>query len=157
MYTVLKAIVEVAKGLDINLRVEHANRMTSAGDRVADALSKNDKKRAEAEWGNARPKQEKVPTVLLNWINQPKLTRTLAQDILDEIKKQDGEKSVIDQNDTGVRYTKEDWGTVRNWYINERKKEQTRHAINEKKRKREELEEVTTSRKASKWWCDGTF
>ena len=157
LYTILKAITEVAQGLDINLRLEHANRMTSAGDRVADALSKGDMQRAKKEWGRTRPKPEKVPETVLAWTRQPSISRTLSQDILKEIKELDGEQSVILGPETGVNYSDSDWSKVRDWFMNERKKEQTKHVKQNMKRRAEEVAEAIEIRKKTKWWTDGSF
>ena len=159
LYTILKAIVEIAEGLDIELRVEHANRMTNAGDRIADALSKGDIQRAKKEWGNVRPSQEKVPDTVLNWFRQPYLTRNLSQEVLAEIEKLDGKHSVIWRPSTGINYTTKDWSEIRKWYEQERKKEQTKHARADAQRKRKaaELADKIGERKKTKWWTNGNF
>ena len=67
--TISKALFDLARGLDIRVDVAKTGRMSGPGERSADALSKNDQKRAWEDIGNVgKEVKRKVPKVIEEWI-----------------------------------------------------------------------------------------
>ena len=85
--TISKALMEVARGLDIRFEVVKTGRMSGPGERAADALSKGDMDRAWVDIGDVREEESRqVPKVIREWIPE------LGLRILDEL---DGQQKVM--------------------------------------------------------------
>ena len=91
--TISKALMEVARGLDIRFEVVKTGRMSGPGERAADALSKGDMDRAWEDIGKVREEESRqVPKVIREWIQDPVPDPELGLRILDEL---DGQQKVL--------------------------------------------------------------
>ena len=91
--TISKALMEVARGLDIRFEVVKTGRMSGPGERAADALSKGDMDRAWEDIGEVREEESRqVPKVIREWIQDPVPDPELGLRILDEL---DGQQKVL--------------------------------------------------------------
>ena len=84
-YTVSKALVDVAAGLDVLLYVRKTPRCSGRAEMSADALSKSDFKRFKENCRHRRSRQGFVSTVLQEWLMDPVPTRQLGADLLLEM------------------------------------------------------------------------
>jgi hypothetical protein len=78
--TVVKAIGEIAAGLGCHVDVQKVTRCSSAGTRMADALSKADFRRFRAE-----PAGATVPLSMMAWVARPVIEDELGTRILREL------------------------------------------------------------------------
>lgn len=86
--TVVKAIAEVAAGLGCRIDIQKVTRCSSAGTRMADALSKGDFRRFRSEPGIGaalRADPAGVPLALLAWVARPVVEDELGTRILREL------------------------------------------------------------------------
>ena len=83
-YSVMLAIKDIAKYLNINLSVTWTPRCSSPGELVADMLSKA-KFTEAAETAGCPVNLCKVPRSLLKWLEAPRITRLLGMAILEEM------------------------------------------------------------------------
>ena len=83
-YSVMLALKNVAKYLNVNLCVTWTPRCSSPGELVADQLSKA-KFTEAAETAGCPVNLCKVPRTLLRWLEAPRVTRLLGQAILEEL------------------------------------------------------------------------
>ena len=88
--TISKALVDLARGLDVGLRVTKTGRMSGPGERAADALSKSDFSRAWEDIGNVREKTKRmVPKCIRDWVSDPVPDPELGLRILEELRGQE--------------------------------------------------------------------
>ena len=83
--TIIRAINEIAVGLNVDLFVEKIRRCSNKEAKAADALSKSDFRFFRKLIPNARPGPEKIPVALSKWISDPKPDRFLGLKILTEM------------------------------------------------------------------------
>ena len=83
-YTVMMALKDVAKYLGVKLCVVWTPRCSSPGEVVADHLSKAKFKEA-GEVAGVQVHLARVPRTLLNWLEEPSVTRLLGMAILSEM------------------------------------------------------------------------
>ena len=83
--TVVKAIGEVASGLGCRIDICKVDRCSSAGTRMADALSKGDFRRFRAEGVDLRSEPAVIPLALLAWVAKPGVEDELGTRILREL------------------------------------------------------------------------
>ena len=72
-------------GLGVQAKVYHTGRLTSMGERVADALSKGKMEEVEQEMPGARDVSARASRVLLDWIANPRVDRELGRKGLLEV------------------------------------------------------------------------
>ena len=85
VYTVAKAVHDVARGLGVNLVVRKVSRCSDGWSRAADALSKSDFQRAFVEMEDRERKSMRIPRALLKWAKDPRPTSSLGSRILEEL------------------------------------------------------------------------
>ena len=83
-YTVMMAIRDIAKYLNINLAIVWTPRCSSPGELVADQLSKG-KFLAAAETAGCPVGLSRVPRTILKWLEAPRVSRLLGMAILEEL------------------------------------------------------------------------
>ena len=153
LYTVNKAITDLAQGLNCRLEVRKNPRMDQPGDRVADALSKNDIARAKKDWGKVEPSMRTHSEILLKWMDNPQLSRSLGREMLLEIQRLDGVGSASIPPEMRRAPTQKEKMDAIDWYKNARAKERRTHVMNVYKAQREEqLKELKRQRRQAKWW-----
>ena len=112
--TMTKAMHDVCRGLGINLEVRWQGRMSGRGERVSDALSKDDISRAAEEWGEVEDAPRPMVKSLRKWIRQPFLTRTLGNMILKDLLAQGIRCELLEE--PVKEATEEEMAEVRRWY-----------------------------------------
>ena len=83
-YSIMMAIKDVAKYLNINLAIVWTPRCSSPGELVADQLSKG-KFQEAAKTAGCQVRLSRVPRTLLHWLKAPRVTRLLGMAILEEL------------------------------------------------------------------------
>ena len=85
IYTLAKCLQDFCEGVGVLVKVFHTGRRTSAGERVADALSKGNMKEVEKEMPWAVDVSGRKSKVLDRWIKDPRVDRDLARRVLGEV------------------------------------------------------------------------
>ena len=85
IYTLAKCLQDFCTGIGVLVKVFHTGRRTSAGERVADALSKGNMREVEEEMPGAVDVSWKKSQVLERWIHDPRVGRDLASKLLREV------------------------------------------------------------------------
>ena len=83
--TLALAISEVAASIDCRLEIVKIKRCSNAEASAADAVSKADWSRLRQLMPRATPGPAKIPTALVNWVNNPVADRNLGENILREM------------------------------------------------------------------------
>ena len=79
VYSMAKFIQDMSEGMGVNIKVFHTGRRTTAGERICDALSKGEFKEVRQEMPDGKDISDRASKVLLRWINNPIVTRSLGR------------------------------------------------------------------------------
>ena len=85
IWTIAKMMEDFCRGVGVKLRLFHTGRRTTAGERVADALSKGDWKEVEREMPGAVDVSGRKSVVLDRWLHDPRVDRDMASRGLREV------------------------------------------------------------------------
>ena len=85
VYTIAKALNDLADGLGIVIQVFYQRRRTDLGDQIVDHLSKGEMPQVEALWPEGVEWSGKPSKVLNNWIEQPRVMVDLGRRLLIEL------------------------------------------------------------------------
>ena len=85
VYTIAKALNDLADGLGIVIQVFYQRRRTDLGDQIVDHLSKGEMPQVEALWPEGVEWSGKTSKVLNNWIEQPRVMIALGRRLLREL------------------------------------------------------------------------
>ena len=85
VYTLAKALNDLAYGLGIVIQVYYQTRRTGLGDQVADHLSKGEWKQVETIWPQGVQWEGKTSRVLATWIEKPKVMLDFGRRLLLQI------------------------------------------------------------------------
>ena len=84
VYTVIKAILDVADGLGVRVKMVHTGRRSDVGEAIADHLSKGEVMKARMEWGLVG-NQVTVSKALNYWMTQVNVDVFLARSLLQDL------------------------------------------------------------------------
>ena len=79
VYSMAKFIQDMSEGMGVNIKLFHTGRRTNAGERICDALSKGEFKDVRQEMADGKDISDRASKVLLRWINNPIVTRSLGR------------------------------------------------------------------------------
>ena len=79
VYSMATFIQDMSEGMGVNIKLFHTSRRTPAGERNCDALSKVEFKEVRQEMPNGKDISSRASKVLLRWINNPVVTRSLGR------------------------------------------------------------------------------
>ena len=85
LWTISKAVADLAEGLGVPIRVFHTARRTSLGDKVADDLSKGKTHSVMQVLPGSKNVSCRTSKVLLNWLAAPRIDMELGRAVLLEI------------------------------------------------------------------------
>ena len=85
--TVIRALYLLTKSLNCDLWVEHIHRCSCREARAADAILKSDFRVLRQEMREAERFPRRVPLTLVDWMKDPKPTRSLGESIFVEMAK----------------------------------------------------------------------
>ena len=85
VYTIAKALNDLADGLGIVIQVFYQRRRTELGDQIVDHLSKGEMHQVEALWPEGVEWAGKPSNVLRTWIDQPRVMVDLGRRLLIEL------------------------------------------------------------------------
>ena len=86
VYTIAKALNDLADGLGIVIQVFYQRRRTDLGDQIVDHLSKGEMPQVEALWPEGVEWSGKTSKVLSSWIEQPRVMVDLGRKLLNELR-----------------------------------------------------------------------
>ena len=87
LYTVSKAVADLSRGLNCQVRVLKTKRCSGEGERAADALSKGEWHQAWTLIPDKNPEPAFIPRTLIKWISNPVPDLQLGQKVLEEMSK----------------------------------------------------------------------
>ena len=85
IWTLSKALADLAEGLGVPIKVFHTSRRTSLGDKVADDLSKDKVLDVMQALPGSRDVTAKASKVLLSWLRAPRVDMELGRAVLVEL------------------------------------------------------------------------
>ena len=85
VYTILKAINDLADGLGIVIRVFYQRRRTELGDQIVDHLSKGESQQVESLWPEGVRWTGRPSNELRRWIEKPRVMLDLGRRLLVEL------------------------------------------------------------------------
>ena len=88
VYIMAKFIQDMSEGMGVSIKLFHNGRRTTAGDRISDALSKDEFEEARQEMPDGKDVSNRFSKVLHRWINNPAVSRSLRRVGLQEIASQ---------------------------------------------------------------------
>ena len=88
VYTMAKYIADMSAGMGVNIKLCHTGRRTTSGEKICDALSKGEFSEVKLEMPDGKDISERASKVLLRWINNPTVTRSLGRQGLQEVASQ---------------------------------------------------------------------
>ena len=86
VWTISKALNDLADGLGIVIQVFYQRRRTDLGDQIVDHLSKGEMTQVEAMWPEGVEWSGKASKVLSKWIEQPRVMVDLGRKLLKELR-----------------------------------------------------------------------
>ena len=86
VYTIAKALNDLADGLGIVIQVFYQRRRTDLGDQIVDHLSKVEMTQVKAMWPEGVEWSGKASKVLTKWIEQPRVMVDLGRKLLKELR-----------------------------------------------------------------------
>ena len=88
LWTLSKALADLAEGLGVPIKIFHTSRRTSLGDRVADDLSKVKVLDVMQEMPGSKDVTGKASRVMLYWLQAPRVDMELGRAVLVELSAQ---------------------------------------------------------------------
>ena len=85
IYTLAKYIADMSAGMGVQIKICHTGRRTTSGERICDALSKGAFSEVKQEMPDGKDVSQRASKVLLRWINNPVVTRSLGRSGLQEV------------------------------------------------------------------------
>ena len=86
VWTLAKCLFSVSQGLGVPVKVFHTRRRTDLGDELADDLSKNKLDSIKQAMPGDSDRSHRVSSVLLKWLENPRVRMELGRDVLMELK-----------------------------------------------------------------------
>ena len=85
VYTMAKYIADMSAGMGVNIKLCHTGRRTTSGEKICDALSKGEFTEVRQEMPDGKDISQRTSKVLMRWINNPAVTRSLGRMGLQEV------------------------------------------------------------------------
>ena len=85
IWTLSKALADLAEGLGVPIKVYHTSRRTSLGDQVADDLSKGKVQEVMQALPGSKDVSARASRVLLSWLQSPAVSMELGRSVLIEM------------------------------------------------------------------------